>query len=82
MVGSWNKIIIQKEEAMKYLIATIVIILSFQAFIYWPVRTSPVGAAYEWRSLQEKKEFHRLLKKHGLHRQITVIFRGIAGILF
>ena len=60
---------------MRCFVAIMVMIVGFQAFIYWPVRTSPVGAAYEWRSLQEKKEFHRLLKKHGLHRQITVIFR-------
>jgi hypothetical protein len=59
---------------MKYLIALIVIIMSFQAFIYWPVRTSPACAKYEWKSQEEKKEFHRLLKKHGLHKQVSVIF--------
>ncbi len=59
---------------MKYLIACLVMIMGFQAFIYWPVLTSPAAAAYEWRSLQEKKEFQRLLKKHGLDRKISVVF--------
>jgi hypothetical protein len=64
---------------MKYLIAIIVIIMSFQAFIYWPVRTSPAGAKYEWKSQEEKKEFQWLLKKHGQHKIISVIFRDDRG---
>ena len=58
---------------MKYLITIMLIIIGLQAFIYWPVRTSPQQAAIEWRSEQEKQEFHRLLRKHGLKWQISII---------
>ena len=58
---------------MKYFIAILVMIIGFQAFIYWPVRTSPRGAMSDWATLEEQKEFKRLLRKHGLHKQISVI---------
>jgi hypothetical protein len=59
---------------MRYFIAIMIIILGFQAFIYWPVRTAPQQAAIEWRSEQEKREFHRLLRKHGLQHDVSVIY--------
>ena len=58
---------------MKYFIAALVIIISFQAFIYWPVRTAPSYVLSEIISEEEYKEFKRLLRKHGLHKQISCI---------
>ncbi len=60
---------------MKYLIFILAIILGIMLLVYKPF-THPVRqqAAKEWRSEAEKKEFHRLLRKHGLHKQVSVIY--------
>ncbi len=59
---------------MKYVVAILILVASFRAFIYWPVRTSPSGEMSERHTQEQIKEFKRLLKKHGLHKQISVIF--------
>lgn len=59
---------------MKFLISFFAVVLFCQAVIHLPVKQQGRYGAIEWRSEQEKKEFHRLLRKHGQHKQISVIF--------
>jgi len=60
---------------MKYIILILAIILGILMLVYQPFTMPPTQqAAVVWKSEAEKKEFHRLLKKHGLDRKISCIY--------
>ncbi len=60
--------------AMRFVLIFFIIALFCQVIIHLPVESRTIFGPVHWQSEREKKEFHRLLKKHGQHRQISVIF--------
>ena len=62
-------------QSMRFVLIFSIVALFCQAIIHLPVESRGIyGGPVQWQSEQEKKEFHRLLRKHGQHRQISVIF--------
>jgi len=66
---------------MKFVIIFLIVVLFCQVIIHWPIRQEQRGAVI-WRSAQEKKDFYRLLRKHGQHNQISMIFYDGSKALF
>jgi hypothetical protein len=59
---------------MRFVFIFLLVALFCQAIINLPVESRGIYGPVRWQSKQEKNEFHKLLKKHGQHRQISVIF--------
>jgi len=59
---------------MRFVLIFFIVALFCQAIIHLPAESRGIYGPVQWQSEQEKKEFHKLLKKHGQHRQISVIF--------
>jgi hypothetical protein len=60
--------------AMRLVLIFFIVVLFCQAIIHLPVESRGMYGPVQWQSDKEKKEFHRLLRKHGQHRVISVIF--------
>jgi hypothetical protein len=60
-------------DAMRYVIIFLIVALFCHVIIHWPIRQEQRGAVI-WRSAQEKRDFYRLLRKHGQHNQMSAIF--------
>jgi len=58
---------------MKYVIIFLIVALFCQMIIHWPIRQEERGSAVIWRSSQERMDFYRLLRKHGQHKQMSLI---------
>ncbi len=59
---------------MRFVLIFFIVAAFCQAVIHLPVEPKGKYGPVQWQSELEKKEFHRLLRKHGQHRQISVIF--------
>ncbi|MGC9975606.1 MAG: hypothetical protein ABSC57_02640 [Syntrophales bacterium] len=59
---------------MRFVLIFFIVALFSQTVIHFPVESRIIYGPVEWQSELEKKEFHRLLRKHGQHKQISVIF--------
>jgi hypothetical protein len=59
---------------MRFVLIFFIVALFCQAIIHLPVESRGIYGPVQWQSEQEKTEFHKLLRKHGQHRQISVIF--------
>jgi len=58
---------------MRFVLAAIIVMIFIQALLWWP------GADHynnrgQFKSQAEEAEYNRLLKKHGQHKLIAVIF--------
>jgi hypothetical protein len=60
--------------SMRFVLIFFIVALFCQAIIHLPVESRGIYGPVQWQSEQEKTEFHKLLRKHGQHRQISVIF--------
>jgi len=67
---------------MKLVIVFLIVVLFCQVIIHWPIRQEERKGAVIWRSEQEKKDFYRLLRKHGQLNQISVIFYDGSKVYF
>jgi len=59
---------------MRFVLIFFIVALFCQIVIHLPTEPRGIYGPVQWQSAQEEKEFHRLLRKHGQHRQISVIF--------
>ena len=59
---------------MRFILIFFIVALFCQAIIQLPLGPRGIYGPVQWQSEQEKAEFHKLLRKHGQHRQISVIF--------
>ena len=60
--------------AMRFILIFFIVALFCQAIIHLPLEPQGTYGPVQWQSEQEKVAFHKLLRKHGQHRQISVIF--------
>lgn len=58
---------------MRFVLAAIVVMIFIQAVIWWPGEDR-YDSPGKFKSQAEEKEYYRLLKKHGQHKLIAVIF--------
>jgi hypothetical protein len=58
---------------MRFVLIFFIVALFCVAIINLPLERQDRYVPVQWQSEQEKAEFHRLLRKHGLHRQISVV---------
>lgn len=58
---------------MRLFIALVSSIFCFCVVVNFPMEQPQKLGAIEWRSPAEKKDFYRLLRKHGLYKKISVI---------
>ena len=59
---------------MRFVLIFFVVALLCQAVVNLPEKPKGTYGPVQWRSQEQKAEFFKLLKKHGQHRQISVIF--------
>jgi hypothetical protein len=59
---------------MRFILIFFIVAFFCQAIIHLPLEPQGTYGPVQWQSEQEKAEFHKLLRKHGQHRQISVIF--------
>ena len=59
---------------MRFVIAFFIVVIFCQAIIHCPDGQRERFGAVKWLSEQEKSEFHKLLRKHGQNKRVSVIY--------
>jgi len=59
---------------MRFVIAFFIVAIFCQAIIHCPAGQQGGYGAAQWQSEEEKNEFHKLLRKHGQDKQVSVIY--------
>jgi hypothetical protein len=57
-------------------------LIALALILLFPASVSPADSFPGFRSVQEKAEFQRLLKKHGLAGKVSVVYQDSKGDWF